>query len=154
MKKTTNSNPLKYFNDAAASRKKSVNAGNDKLVKAQVGIVAGVPSYRPASKKDLENISKIPKNFGKSVSKEDIENRQASIKNKGFNKENKRYVEFYQGNSRNPEGIPGTPSDTNYVDYMTKPDMPFKAVPKYYTDSKNKTFIQKKIGGAVKTKKK
>ena len=38
MKKTTNSNPLKYFNDAEASRKKSVNAGNDKLVKAQVGV--------------------------------------------------------------------------------------------------------------------
>ena len=37
MKKTTNSNPLKYFNDAAAARKKSVNAGNDKLIKAQVG---------------------------------------------------------------------------------------------------------------------
>jgi hypothetical protein len=154
MKKTTNSNPLKYFYDAAAARAKSVNAGNDKLIKAQVGVVAGVPSYRPASKKDLENISKIPKNFGKSVSKEDLENRQASIKNKGFNKENKRYVEFYQGHSTNPEGIPSTPSDTNYVDYMTKSDIPFKTVPKYYTDLKNKTFIQNKIGGSVKSKKK
>lgn len=37
MKKTTNSNPLKYFNDQADTRKKSVNAGNDKLVKAQAG---------------------------------------------------------------------------------------------------------------------
>lgn len=37
MKKSNNSNPLKYFNDAAASRKKSVNTGNDTLVKAQVG---------------------------------------------------------------------------------------------------------------------
>lgn len=37
MKKTTKSNPLKYFNDAAAARAKSVNAGNDKLVKAQFG---------------------------------------------------------------------------------------------------------------------
>ena len=38
MKKTTNSNPLKYFNDAAAARAKKVNEGNNKLVKAQVGI--------------------------------------------------------------------------------------------------------------------
>ncbi len=37
MKKSNNSNPLKYFNDAAVARAKSVNAGNDKLVKAQVG---------------------------------------------------------------------------------------------------------------------
>lgn len=37
MKKTTNSNPLKYFNDAAAARAKSVIAGNNKLMKAQAG---------------------------------------------------------------------------------------------------------------------
>jgi len=37
MKKTTKPNPLKYFNDAAASRKKSVTTGNDKLMKAQNG---------------------------------------------------------------------------------------------------------------------
>jgi hypothetical protein len=37
MKKTTNSNPLKYFNDAASARAKSVNAGNNKLRKAQMG---------------------------------------------------------------------------------------------------------------------
>ena len=37
MKKTTNSNPLKYFNDAAAAKKKTVITGNDKLVKAQAG---------------------------------------------------------------------------------------------------------------------
>ena len=42
MKKTTNSNPLKYFNDAAAAKKKIVTAGTDKLVKAQFGI-AGNP---------------------------------------------------------------------------------------------------------------
>ena len=37
MKKTINSNPLKYFNDAAAARAKSVIAGNNKLRKAQLG---------------------------------------------------------------------------------------------------------------------
>ena len=41
MKKTTNSNPLKYFNDAAAARAKSVIAGNNKLMKAQEGIEQG-----------------------------------------------------------------------------------------------------------------
>ena len=45
MKKTTNSNPLKYFNDAAASRKKAVIAGNDKLVKAQVGKTTPMQDY-------------------------------------------------------------------------------------------------------------
>jgi hypothetical protein len=52
MKKTTNSNPLKYFNDAAAARAKSVNAGNNKLVKAQVGVVKTpeqMPKFREAT---------------------------------------------------------------------------------------------------------
>lgn len=53
MKKTTKSNPLKYFNDAAASRKKSVNAGNNKLMKAQVGTafqsyLKNVPNSTPS----------------------------------------------------------------------------------------------------------
>lgn len=37
MKKTTNSNPLKTFNDNYAARAKKVVEGNKKLVKAQVG---------------------------------------------------------------------------------------------------------------------
>lgn len=41
MKKSNNSNPLKYFNDAAATRAKSVIAGNNKLMKAQQGIEQG-----------------------------------------------------------------------------------------------------------------
>ena len=41
MKKTTNSNPLKFFNDAAAARAKSVIAGNNKLMKAQDGVEQG-----------------------------------------------------------------------------------------------------------------
>lgn len=38
MKKTTNSNPLKYFNDQSDDRKKSVIEGNKKLIKAQAGM--------------------------------------------------------------------------------------------------------------------
>ena len=45
MKKTTKSNPLKYFNDAADARKKTVIAGNNKLVKAQFGKTTPMQDY-------------------------------------------------------------------------------------------------------------
>ena len=51
MKKTTNSNPLKFFNDAAAARSKSVIAGNNKLMKAQPGVA--VTSYSDVYKDDI-----------------------------------------------------------------------------------------------------
>ena len=43
MAKINKQNPLKYFNDAADARKKSVIEGNKKLVKAQIGIAALPP---------------------------------------------------------------------------------------------------------------
>lgn len=52
MAKTNKQNPLKYFNDQADARKKSVIEGNKKLIKAQMG-VAQIPEqtkkFREAS---------------------------------------------------------------------------------------------------------
>jgi len=109
MKKTTNSNPLKYFNDAAAARAKSVIAGNNKLMKAQDGIVQGpfqksttdrldkkypgtafTPPKGPYSATVLQNMKENvarPRSYGWSnpadLEKRDRENEETDIREEG-----------------------------------------------------------------------
>ena len=137
MKKTTNSNPLKFFNDAAAARKKSVNAGNDKLLKAQFG---GNPQADDSYIKKMQ---------------QDDYNKQ--IKERDFNY-NKKMSEVAE-RSRNPvipapipenfknmdEGFKATADRINRASSNYKPDPGFYKGPEY---------IYKKKGGIVKSKKK
>jgi len=72
MKKTTNSNPLKYFNDAAAAKKKTVITGNDKLVKAQFGIAGNpVPNINDDYKKKMQQ-----NDYNKKIKERDIKYNQ------------------------------------------------------------------------------
>jgi len=150
MKKTTNSNPLKYFNDAAASRKKSVNAGNDKLVKAQVGIQSS-DKKKIASDEKRVDIYKSKYIVPSSVNELDSIKKNAI--DKGYTKnDNKRYTEF---------NYTKDPKDTLDYNFMGKPEGGkgyFKTVPKFYVKTeKNKEKIvrsEKKQGGAVNSKKK
>jgi len=75
MKKTTNSNPLKYFNDAAAAKAKSVNAGNDKLIKAQFEI-AGNPSFNTFNTADKFNIKMQKDSYAKKIKERDLKYNQ------------------------------------------------------------------------------
>lgn len=140
MKKSNNSNPLKYFNDAAASRKKSVNTGNDKLVKAQVGIQTS----------DKKKLDRYDIRYGIASSANELDSLKKKYQDKGFTqKDNKRGAEFYTKN----------PQDTVDYDFMFRQkDGNYKAVPKFYVKTeKNKEKIvrsEKKQGGVVKTKKK
>ena len=141
MKKTTNSNPLKFFNDAAAARSKSVIAGNNKLMKAQDGKSGNIESDSIAS----ENIvldKKIKDLLLKNESMNQITNKNKISDSKPFIKKN---IDpgFYKDAPNNYKNIdPGfnIPIPKNYKN----PD------PGFYKGPEN---MQKK-GGIVKSKKK
>ena len=134
MKKSNNSNPLKYFNDAAASRKKSVNTGNDKLVKAHVGVVTKVAAKNDNDKyaENKERVKKYLtdpinanppyKNRGKAF------NVNPEAYNEGRDTTNMKFIR-YENYPKNTYGIP------------VGPDI-------------NNNFYQRKKGGQVKSKKK
>jgi len=144
MKKSNNSNPLKYFNDAAAARAKSVNAGNDKLVKAQAGYTNVQGPITKKTSFEIDQINRpikvglpsdINRGYEKSSfkfpTKQEKETNDQKIKN---------MVDFERANTN---FIP----ETHYF-----PSEKFiKGDYKKHYEDENKL---KKTGGAVKSKKK
>lgn len=144
MKKSNNSNPLKYFNDAAASRKKSVIAGNNKLVKAQAGYTKLQGPITKNTSFQIDQINRpitvgLPSNLGrgrekssfKFPTKQEKETNDQTIKN---------MVDFERGNTN---FIPET--------YYFPSEKFIKGDYKKHYEDENKL---KKTGGAVKSKKK
>lgn len=162
MKKTTNSNPLKYFNDAAAARAKSVNAGNDKLVKAQVGkSISPQDNTKVFKNPNVPSISSMKKNK-KELS--DLKRPYTSIaipdRESSFPGDSVRYYPGQRGSLgvpyiRDLGRLSGLASDSD-EDFLKLSKSPSAKVSQDTATVKaNPSFMaNQKKGGVVKTKKK
>ena len=148
MKKTTNSNPLKYFNDAAADRKKSVTAGNNKLMKAQVGTafqsyLKNVPNSSPSDTLGVNDPRTF--NFGYPTGDKKTNALAGAFQATYGNDHSRSFTDKYADYTEKELRIPQTKKTVKAYT---------KSIPTSIPSNKYEDVRVKKTGGAVKSKKK